>query len=664
MAGAVGLADLDTEGAAASAEHMRAEVGFEPDGAANGIPDNVDQTEAQQTNDQTSAATEDPSDQGDDWVERTTPCAPGKSHSMTKTERMDSAFPGKESNQTAMEAKSYPGESGQTSPGPQDPVAGRTGGIADLQMGEFHSIQPYGSSDLGREDDSCSSGDQEIDPGTYKLVHFKSPEPKMKRKRPRLDSDRSERLSVSEYVSVDTQQLATAMEELGETGQHGVVELTDGGIRPIDSTNNEIDLQENCENKGTALPEVSSEDMCESLENRDELGDNALETPTIAECYPLTPIHLHGEVGGQNQREVDHLVGAGDSEESNLREREEENPSETVQHNSGRNKTRQTPDETLESVENVTGRNEGNDVEEETDRTESPCKDLHDIGTNVVSGETDKTQSLVSHSLDRGPVHEVSSEDIRTNDSFLQNGDETSIRSHGAGFSQDNITHLFPPDLPSDSGAGEINGYLEGHETSHVSAVDSKQLNDVSKLRVTEEARPKRDRATRIAQLGDTDIVSVTVPPGKPWTEFEEDTVLPVLNRQNPRALNSLAAEESGKPLGNLPAIEDEEQVPGTDRLIAREDRHRQREHDGSGARQQLVLLSKSTVRHPSPAANPAGTRTAAEGALVPWKGVVNPEQGRLLLARDAAGSVTECDMQIVGIQPLPEAPQPSQKRE
>ena len=103
-----------------------------------------------------------------------------------------------------------------------------------LAPGEFISIE---MSDGGRHvvDDSqpsTSSGNR--DPGTYRLVHFKAPEPRSKGKRPKLDPDRAEQLGASQYVNLDTTNLAQAMRELPKASDQGVVELTDGAIRPAE----------------------------------------------------------------------------------------------------------------------------------------------------------------------------------------------------------------------------------------------------------------------------------------------------------------------------------------------------------------------------------------------------------------------------------------------
>ena len=103
-----------------------------------------------------------------------------------------------------------------------------------LAPGDFISTE---MSDDGRhrtESSSPSTPSGSRDPGTYRLVHFKAPEPRSKSKRAKLDPSRADQLHSSEYVNLDTTNLAQAMRELPQASDQGVVELTNGDIRPAE----------------------------------------------------------------------------------------------------------------------------------------------------------------------------------------------------------------------------------------------------------------------------------------------------------------------------------------------------------------------------------------------------------------------------------------------
>ena len=103
-----------------------------------------------------------------------------------------------------------------------------------LAPGDFISIEMRDGGRHVADDSQPSTPPGSRDPGTYRLVHFKAPEPRSKSKRPKLDSNRAEQLGASQYVNLDTTNLAQAMRELPKASDQGVVELTDGAIRPAE----------------------------------------------------------------------------------------------------------------------------------------------------------------------------------------------------------------------------------------------------------------------------------------------------------------------------------------------------------------------------------------------------------------------------------------------
>ena len=103
-----------------------------------------------------------------------------------------------------------------------------------LVPGDFISIEMSDGGLHVADDSQPSTPSGSNDPGTYRLVHFKAPEPRSKSKRPKLDPNRAGQLGASEYVNLDTTNLTQAMRELPQASGQGVVELTDGDIRPAE----------------------------------------------------------------------------------------------------------------------------------------------------------------------------------------------------------------------------------------------------------------------------------------------------------------------------------------------------------------------------------------------------------------------------------------------
>ena len=109
-----------------------------------------------------------------------------------------------------------------------DPVA-RT-----LAPGDLISIEMSDGIHHVSRSSSPSPPPGDRDPGTYRLVHFKAPEPGPKRKRPKLDPERTDQLEASSYISLDTSPLEEAMRHLPQANIQGVVELHNGDIRPAE----------------------------------------------------------------------------------------------------------------------------------------------------------------------------------------------------------------------------------------------------------------------------------------------------------------------------------------------------------------------------------------------------------------------------------------------
>ena len=104
-----------------------------------------------------------------------------------------------------------------------------------LAPGDFITIEMNnGSHHVTDESVPSTPPSGGTDPGTYKLVHYKEPEPNAKRKRLKLDPSKAEQLGTSEYVKLDTRKLSQALKELPKADEQGVVELTNGDVRPAE----------------------------------------------------------------------------------------------------------------------------------------------------------------------------------------------------------------------------------------------------------------------------------------------------------------------------------------------------------------------------------------------------------------------------------------------
>lgn len=103
---------------------------------------------------------------------------------------------------------------------------------ADLQQSSLLSIEMTD----GNAPTTSESNPQSTlrDPGVYKLVHFKAPDAQPKRKRLRLDPARTETLEPSEFVTMDTVNLARSLNEPGHGAMNGWIEMPDGQLRPAE----------------------------------------------------------------------------------------------------------------------------------------------------------------------------------------------------------------------------------------------------------------------------------------------------------------------------------------------------------------------------------------------------------------------------------------------
>ena len=321
-----------------------------------------------------------------------------------------------------------------------------------LLPGDFISIEMNdGPPDV--IDESTPSGG--TDPGTYKLVHYKAPEPHTKRKRLKIDPNKAQRLGPSEYVSLDTKTLGQAMKELSHESQQGVVELTNGDVRPA---------------------EVNVTVVAES---------GTMPVSAQKSRQPISPSGDDSLVNGSAIDQDDHVDSSATQPPAD--------------YNSQFNSINGSP-------EPIVTRTEPNSVHRIVDQSEIPS----DITSDSVSADPSNLHRL------------------KLVDGAREHKDKVKARSAS-----------------------------------------------------------KRTQDQRAEQMGDTDIVSITVPPGNPAQD--------------------LSSTDSTK----------------------------------DDPRQQILLMSTSTVRHPSNAASKDGAKT---------------------IRSEESGTVTESDMQVVGIQPLIKDAEPVQK--
>ena len=105
-------------------------------------------------------------------------------------------------------------------------------GSSDLQQSSLLSIEMTDANAATRSESNTQGALR--DPGVYKLVHFKAPEPQPKRKRLRLDPARTETLEPSQFVTMDTVNLTRSLSEPRQTIMNGLIEMPDGQLRPAE----------------------------------------------------------------------------------------------------------------------------------------------------------------------------------------------------------------------------------------------------------------------------------------------------------------------------------------------------------------------------------------------------------------------------------------------
>ncbi len=480
-----------------------------------------------------------------------------------------------------------------------------------LQPGDFISIELDDGG--GRSADDDPPVDTEVDPGTYKLVHFKAPEPKPKKKRQKLDGQGSDQYEVSEYVDLSPDKLVRAMEETPElTGRGGVVELTDGQIRPaLSLETGDIVLPRS---STAAALDLHPPGQKETAQRRHELLEGAVvdeseDTPDVDSAGRTTPVQ---DVFGGSTRPGEFARTGPASLASNVTDSGKSLRISSAAPTGSKEASSVAEDEQIPKVPDGEEMSLFDSGFIHTGIPDSHAPPQLPVGP-IHSGESTEHADLLPSKLLHREIHSeeasqnpkvnISQADIRTYNPILDNSeppkqlvdrqrpksetDSTDLQDLENLRSISSVTEQTKPHV-------ERYGALNLSRAHAADTLESRGTPGPGGRFSAETETPARRPAGREAQLGDTDIVSVVVPPG----------LFPEVNQ-------GLLALEAG----NNQSEEDEEE----------------------GARQHITLVSRSTVRHPSSERDAAAERRFSRELV----------QG--------AGSVTECDMLIAGIEPLPQ---------